>query len=91
MTAIRAIVTGQVQGVGYRAWTVRQARRLGLSGWVRNRADGSVEFLAAGDASAIQALLEACRRGPPAAIVHGIETHPADAPQADGFAQAATV
>jgi acylphosphatase len=91
MTAIRAIVTGQVQGVGYRAWTVRQARRLGLAGWVRNRADGSVEFLAAGDAGAIEMLLDACRRGPPSAFVHGIETHPAEAPQDENFVQAATV
>lgn len=91
MTAIRAIVTGQVQGVGYRAWTVRQARRLGVGGWVRNRADGSVELLAAGDATAIELLLDACRRGPPSAIVHGIETYPAEAPKAQGFVQAATV
>jgi acylphosphatase len=91
MNAIRAIVTGQVQGVGYRAWTVRQARRLGVAGWVRNRADGSVELLAAGDATAVETLLDACRRGPPSAFVQGIETHPADPPPAGTFVQAATV
>lgn len=89
--ALRAIVTGRVQGVGYRAWTVRQARRLGLAGWVRNRADGSVEFLAAGPEAALDALLEACRRGPPLARVEAIETHPAEPPEQENFVQAATV
>lgn len=89
--ALRVVVTGRVQGVGYRAWIVRQARRLGLAGWVRNRADGSVELLAAGPPDALDALLEACRRGPPLARVEAIETHPAEPPEHANFVQAATV
>jgi acylphosphatase len=89
--ALRVVVRGRVQGVGYRAWTVRQARRLGLSGWVRNREDGSVELLAAGPEAALGALLQACRSGPSLARVDGIETHPAEPPAQLGFVQAATV
>lgn len=57
-------VFGRVQGVGYRAWTVRQAQKLNLSGFVRNRRDGSVEILAEGEIEAVNALLEMCHKGP---------------------------
>lgn len=60
-------IEGRVQGVGFRWWTVGEARRLGLRGWARNRADGSVEVLAIGESAAIDALEAACRAGPPAA------------------------
>lgn len=70
---IRLIVRGKVQGVGYRDWTVRQARRLGLTGWVRNRADSSVEILAGGPLAALDALAAACREGPPLAAVRVVE------------------
>ena len=72
--AMRIRVEGRVQGVGYRWWTVRQARALGLDGWVRNRPDGGVEILAIGDASALRALAQACRRGPSSAVVQRVET-----------------
>ena len=52
MNSKRLIISGRVQGVGYREWMVRKARDLGLSGWVRNRIDGSVEALVAGDTTA---------------------------------------
>jgi acylphosphatase len=71
--AARLIVHGRVQGVGYRWWAAREARWLGLCGWVRNRADGSVELLAIGPASAVETLILACRRGPPAAAVTGVD------------------
>jgi acylphosphatase len=67
--AVRLIVTGRVQGVGFRDFVARRARALGLAGWVRNRSDGSVEVLAEGDASALEALRAACQGGPPAARV----------------------
>lgn len=57
-------VFGRVQGVGYRAWTVRAARKLNLSGWVRNRHNGSVEIYATGDSSQIEMLMHSCRQGP---------------------------
>jgi acylphosphatase len=59
------IIRGRVQGVGFRAWTEMKAHELGLAGWVRNRRDGTVEAMFAGDAAAVAAMVEACRRGPP--------------------------
>jgi acylphosphatase len=69
MRRVRAIVTGRVQGVSFRASTAWEARRLGVTGWVRNRADGSVELEAEGDGERIAALLAWCEKGPPAARV----------------------
>ena len=67
------IVRGRVQGVGYRAWTEETARARGLEGWVRNRLDGTVETVVAGPAADVSAMIEACRRGPPAAHVDAID------------------
>jgi len=67
--AKRLRITGKVQGVWYRASTVEQARALGLTGWARNCADGSVEVLAVGDAAAIESLIEWAHEGPPNAVV----------------------
>jgi acylphosphatase len=78
-------IVGRVQGVGYREWLVREATRLGVQGWVRNRRDGTVEALVAGDEAAVQALLTGCRAGPAAARVTLIEESFADAPQEPGF------
>jgi acylphosphatase len=69
---VRVIVTGRVQGVGYRAWTEREAIRRGLAGWVRNCRDGSVEALFSGEAGAVEAMAEACRSGSRAAVVETI-------------------
>ena len=69
MQTVRLRISGRVQGVGYRAWAVATARRLGLRGWVRNRRDGSVEALVSGDEDAVAAMIEACRDGPFAARV----------------------
>jgi acylphosphatase len=64
--------------VGYRDAMVREARRLGLAGWVRNRMDGTVEAYAAGDEAVVHALVEWAQRGPPAARVTGVETSAAE-------------
>ena len=85
MRARRLRIEGRVQGVGYRDWLEREAWRLGLDGWVRNRSDGSVEALLAGEEPAVQALLSACRRGPPLARVDAIEESLAEAPDQPGF------
>src|SRR4051794_15179414 len=69
MRAMRLRIGGRVQGVGYRAWAMQMAARLGVRGWVRNRADGTVEALVIGDEPALAAMAEACRRGPRAAKV----------------------
>jgi acylphosphatase len=83
--ARRLLIEGRVQGVGYRDWLVREAGRLGLSGWVRNRVDGRVEAMVAGDEPAVQALLTACRRGPLLARVERIEESFAEMPEEEGF------
>jgi acylphosphatase len=66
---VRLKIAGLVQGVGYRAWAVQAARKLGLRGWVRNCTDGSVEMLLTGPPLAVAAMTEACCEGPPAAEV----------------------
>lgn len=69
---IRAVVTGRVQGVGFR-WFVRQeARRLGVAGWVRNLEDGRVELLANGPPVAVERLLEHVRVGPTSSRVDDV-------------------
>jgi acylphosphatase len=73
---IRAIVTGHVQGVAYRASTAVEAQRLGLVGWVKNRSDGSVELEAEGDESGLTALVAWCEHGPPRARVTRVKVEP---------------
>jgi acylphosphatase len=70
----RLTIRGVVQQVGFRAWVEREALRLRLKGWVRNRADGAVEVLVAGPPSAVAQLIERCHDGPPLARVVSIET-----------------
>ena len=69
----RFVVSGRVQGVAFRQFTVDEARRLGVRGWVRNLADGRVEGEGEGSRAAVEALLRAVRRGPPAAEVEEVE------------------
>ena len=65
----KAIVTGRVQGVSYRASTASEARRIGVVGWVRNRSDGAVELEVEGPDERVTALLAWCEKGPPDARV----------------------
>src|SRR5690606_27185537 len=65
----RVVITGRVQGVGFRAWAVQQARTLGLRGWIRNRADGAVEAEMAGDPDAVARMRDLLAQGPPLARV----------------------
>jgi acylphosphatase len=69
-----ATVRGRVQGVGYRYFALREARRLGLSGWVANESDGSVHVVAEGRRDALEALLGRLNEGPPAGWVDGVAT-----------------
>jgi acylphosphatase len=87
MNCKRLIISGRVQGVGFRVWMVERARDLGVSGWVRNRIDGSLEALVAGDTAAVEELLRLCRRGPRMAEVVSIEEDLADPPEHFGFRQ----
>lgn len=77
-------VRGRVQGVGFRMWIEREARARRLEGWVRNRRDGSVEAVFAGPAAAVDAMLEACRRGPPSARVNAVDVVEADSQELAG-------
>jgi DNA ligase D-like protein (predicted 3'-phosphoesterase) len=70
--AIRAVITGTVQGVGFRVQTVRRARELGVSGWVRNAEEGGVAVHAEGPSAAVEELLEFLRTGPPGAAVEEV-------------------
>jgi acylphosphatase len=89
--AVRLIIKGSVQGVGYRWWAQEQARRLKLDGWVRNRHDGAVELVAAGPEAAVEEMIEACWSGPPASAVHVVERQPAGDQGLGPFEQRPTV
>jgi len=72
---IKAVVEGYVQGVGYRWFTMRTARRLGLTGWVRNNPDRTVETAAEGDETSLMEFIGELRKGPMSASVRSIEWH----------------
>jgi acylphosphatase len=91
MRSARLVIAGRVQAVGYRAWTLDRAVRLGLRGWVRNRRDGTVEALVIGDDEAVTAMIEACRQGPPAARVVDVAVSDAEDDGSDGFSARPTV
>lgn len=76
MSAVRVIVEGRVQGVGYRAFVVDEAQARGLMGWVRNLRDGSVEMVLSGGEADIASMIAACRRGPRLAAVTNVEVQP---------------
>lgn len=84
-TAVKVCIEGRVQGVWFRSWTADQAMDLGLRGWVRNRIDGSVEALFAGDAAAVAEMVKRCRTGPPLAHVARVVETPAHEDPGDGF------
>jgi acylphosphatase len=88
---VRVRVKGLVQGVNYRAWTADLANGLRLTGWVRNRADGTVEALFAGAGADVEAMLERCREGPAAARVKEVVIEAEGGEPPDGFAIRPTV
>lgn len=88
--AVLVRIEGRVQGVFFRGWTVEEATRRDLRGWVRNRRDGSVEALFAGAAEAVDDMVAACWRGPPASRVSSVSPRPAEIPNETGFDSRAT-
>ncbi len=91
---VRFFVAGRVQGVGFRAFLIREANAAGLVGWARNRSDGTVEALAAGSEAALDAFLDAARRGPWAARVDRLWLAPAgenELADMDAFGMATTL
>ena len=86
MKTIRMIISGKVQGVFYRAFVRREAEKLGVSGYVKNLSDGTVEVVAQGDEGSIKKLSEACRKGPLMAFVENVENNELPDPEEfDGF------
>ena len=85
MKSVRARITGRVQGVGFRDFVERAAARIGVRGWVRNRRDGSVEALIAGDTSKVDELLTLCWQGPPKAKVDDVSVEDAPEPAEQRF------
>jgi acylphosphatase len=85
MRSVGLRILGRVQGVGYRAWAIETAERLSLRGWVRNRADGTVEALVIGAEAAVAAMIEACGEGPYAARVREVITKEAEDDGSAGF------
>jgi acylphosphatase len=82
---VRVLIEGRVQGVGFRYWTERVARELGLTGWVRNRRDGSVEALFSGSADAVAEMLDRAREGPASAVVASVRIVEEGIDPPDGF------
>ncbi len=85
MNAKRLVISGRVQAVGFRQWLLEEARRLGLSGWVRNRTNGTVEAVIAGETASVEELVRACRRGPRLAQVDRIDEDFVAPPEQPGF------
>ncbi len=85
MKAVRVVIAGSVQGVGFRFAIEREARRLGVAGWVRNLADGRVEALFEGEPDAVEAAVEFAGRGPDNARVEGVEPSAVEPAGLDGF------
>ena len=79
MRFVRLTIHGRVHGVGFRAFVEREAVQRGLEGWVRNRRDGSVETLIAGDAPVVDNMIEACGRGPAVARIDWVDIEEAAA------------
>lgn len=90
MKRVRVIIHGKVQGVWFRGWTVDQARERGLDGWVRNRRDGTVEAVFAGEDILVDDMVQACWEGPGPANVRLVETELYEEAVAPGFHQAST-
>jgi acylphosphatase len=91
MIVQRLQITGRVQGVGFRYAMRHEAQRLGVSGWVRNRRDGSVEALVQGAAEPVDALIAWARRGPPGARVAELQAAPGAQEALAGFELRPTV
>jgi acylphosphatase len=82
---VRLRIAGRVQGVGYRLWAIDTAARLGLRGWVRNRADGTVEAAIEGPPEAVDTLMSWMRTGPPGAVVESVEVFDEEPEGLTGF------
>jgi len=85
ITSLRVRIEGFVQSVGYRHFAMEEALKLGIDGWIRNRADGTVEALASGSTKAVEAFVAACMRGPEGSRIKNVELLNAEPPAEKGF------
>ncbi len=81
MTRIHLIIFGDVQGVGFRAWVQRMAQSMQLTGWVKNRKDGTVELVAEGSEESLKKMFKLCRKGPDIAGIENIQSTWQEKPQ----------
>lgn len=91
MKAVHVIVRGRVQGVGFREWVRRMAEQRAITGWVRNRTEGYVEAVFAGEDKAVEAMLMLCSKGPPASFVTKVEHQATGMPVEANFIRLPTV
>jgi len=85
LTHMRLRIEGSVQAVGFRNFITDTATRLSLDGWVRNRADGTVEALVSGPTKTVEELIGLAMKGPAGSRVTNVELHNAEAPAEKGF------
>ena len=85
LTSLRVHVHGFVQGVGFRDFLAMAAQHHRLDGWVRNRADGTVEALVSGATKAVEGFIAAAMKGPPGARVANVDLHNSEPPAESGF------
>ena len=90
MKRVRVVISGRVQGVWFRGWTVDEAIARGLDGWVGNRPDGTVEAVFSGPEETVDAMISRCWTGPPAARVEAVEIFADADPVEPGFRQVPT-
>lgn len=91
ITTQRVLIEGRVQGVGYRAWVNANARKRGISGWVRNLSNGAVEALFSGPADVVEQLIQECWEGPLASRVLNVTAAPSRDRVEAGFTQRPTI
>ena len=91
LKSVNARIKGKVQGVWHRGWTVQAASALGLTGWVRNRQDGTVEAVISGPSDVVDEMLVKCHEGPEFARVSTVIDRPCEAPTHTGFEKRPTV
>ena len=89
--AVRIVIEGRVQGIGFRWWIIQWANSRGLDGWVRNRREGTVEALFYGPESVVRHMVESCAEGPPNARIRNIREYEDEPPDDPGFISRSTV
>jgi acylphosphatase len=85
MMSIRVIISGDVQGVGFRTFISRHAKKSGIFGWVKNRQDETVEALFQGEEKKVELMIQLCKQGPETAWVENVDIFPTDSKEFTDF------